>query len=353
MYPSGQTEGGRQWPRLRRRRTLYHRRRAFAYPPDAGCYPDRSRGCPVGTKSCTAVCATTGGLGGHACGVDELPPELPLLGEVSEGHRLGGGTHSAWLLKLVDGSEVVVKSGKHVPDGLFAAEAEGLNAISATGTLATPAVLHAGPTHLVLEALSLPPVEGKDFWEEAGRAVAALHENAGPAHGWHRDNWLGLLPQRNGWCIDGHEFFINNRVLRFLSENKARMALASDAVSGVERICARLRELVPAMPPVMCHGDLWRGNIVADHDGGPAVVDPAVAYTWAEVDISMMYCEMPPPDRFFDAYHEVHPASPGWQQRMKLLHLRELLSVLAHFGDLPILCQVTVPRVLEVIATYS
>jgi hypothetical protein len=48
-----------------------------------------------------------------------------------------------------------------------------------------------------------------------------------------------------------------------------------------------------------------------------------------------------------------HPASPDWRERMKLLHLRELLSVLAHFGDLPILCEAVVPRVLEVIATYS
>jgi len=286
--------------------------------------------------------------------IDENPPSFPVFGEVTETRRLAGGNHrTTWLLIRSDGSQVVVKSGQHLPTGLFLAEAEGLAAIAATGALNTPTVLHCGPSQLVLEALLPPPVDDASFWEEAGRAVAALHATPGPAHGWHRDNWLGMLPQHNAWTVDGHEFFIRNRVIRFLNDPRTQAALGSDGIAGIERICSRFYDLVPSMPPVLCHGDLWTGNFLATDDGQPAVVDPAVAYSWAEVDISMMYCEMPPPDRFFDAYHEVHPASPGWRERMKLLHLRELLSVLAHFGDLPILCQATVPRVLEVIATYS
>jgi fructosamine-3-kinase len=286
--------------------------------------------------------------------MDEMPPELPAFGEVTQATRVAGGAHGVtWLLTTGDGSKVVAKYGEQVPAGLFLAEAEGLAAIAATGSLHTPEVRQVGPSHLVLERLLPPPVDDASFWEEAGRAVAALHVTPGPAHGWHQDNWLGLLPQHNGWLTDGHEFFIRNRILRFLSVPQSQAVLGPEGISGIERICSRFRDVIPAMPPVLCHGDLWRGNFLATHGGRPAVIDPAVAYTWAEVDISMMFCEKRPPERFFDAYHEVHPPEPGWKDRMELLHLRELLSTVAHFGDYPAICAPTVSRVHTVIATYS
>ncbi len=168
-----------------------------------------------------------------------------------------------------------------------------------------------------------------------------------------------MLSQHNAWCVDGHEFFVRNRLLRYLEEPRAQAALGTEGISGIERICSKFRDLVPATPPVLCHGDLWKGNCLATHDGHLAVVDPPVTYTWAEVDISMMYCEDPPPGCFFDAYHfdayhfdayhDVHPAERGWQERMELLHLRELLSTVAHFGDLPAVCE----RVHSIIRTYG
>jgi len=287
--------------------------------------------------------------------MDEIAPALPVFGEVVESHRLAGGAHgTTWLLTRIDGSKVVVKSGDQVPQGALLAEAEGLAAIAATASSNTPTVLHAGPSHIVLEALPPLPVDDPHFWEEAGRAVGALHATPGPAHGWHQENWLGMLSQHNAWCVDGHEFFVRNRLLRYLEEPRAQAALGTEGISGIERICSKFRDLVPATPPVLCHGDLWKGNCLATHDGHLAVVDPPVTYTWAEVDISMMYCEDPPPGCFFDAYHfdayhDVHPAERGWQERMELLHLRELLSTVAHFGDLPAVCE----RVHSIIRTYG
>ena len=71
--------------------------------------------------------------------------------------------------------------------------------------------------------------------------------------------------------------------------------------------------------------------------GGLAVIDPAVSYTWAEADLSMLWGSPRPPasDRFFEVYQELNPSPPGWAERMPFLYLRELLSVVAQIADTP------------------
>jgi fructosamine-3-kinase len=90
--------------------------------------------------------------------------------------------------------------------------------------------------------------------------------------------------------------------------------------------------------------------MVADPAEGPVFIDPAVSWTWAEVDLSMMYCNGGAPARFFDAYHELNPPPSGdWRERMELLHLRELLAVVAHFGPI----RDCVGRIRDVIGRFS
>ncbi len=77
---------------------------------------------------------------------------------------------------------------------------------------------------------------------------------------------------------------------------------------------------------------------------------------WPEVDLSMIYCLgliFPPsrlPDRFYGAYADIRPLDDGWRERMPLLHLRELLSLLAHFGNER---WNLVGRIREVISTFA
>jgi fructosamine-3-kinase len=124
---------------------------------------------------------------------------------------------------------------------------------------------------------------------------------------------------------------------------------------AIERICGRLPELVPPMPPVLTHGDLAPGNILTTPDGQAALIDPAVSYGWPEVDVSMIYCLRGDvvPESYFAAYQDISPLQAGWQERAPLIHLRELLSLLAHFPDQPRILGFAIPLIEHVIGRFA
>jgi fructosamine-3-kinase len=248
--------------------------------------------------------------------------------------RLSGGVIAdVWLISYADGSRIVAKSVVDAPGDLFAIEAEGLAALRSAGRLGTPQVLDVTRHLLLLEALSAGQ-DSPQAWQRFARNLAAAHR--GTVHdrfGWHRDGYLGRLRQVNTWTASGHEFFAEHRLLRYLREPAVWQALDAGDRRALERLCDRLPQLIPPMPAVLTHGDLWASNLLS-RDGRIIVIDPAVSYAWAEIDLSMLWsCPRPPAsDRFFKLYQELSPSPPGWIGRMPILHLRELLSTVAHFG---------------------
>lgn len=246
----------------------------------------------------------------------------------------GGVIATAGLLTLDDGSRVFAKTLRGPGSDLFAVEAEGLRALRERG-VRTPDVLDVTADLLVLAPMR-PPVQDDRYWERVGRELAALHAGTvGDRFGWHRDGWLGRMRQDNTPHTDGYAFFAERRILRWLPEPLVQEALDAADRRALERLCAALPELLPPAPPVLTHGDLWAGNLIADASGAPVFIDPAVSWTWAEVDLSMLWCANRPPaaDRAFAAYAEVAGLADGWRERMPLLHLREVLSIIAHGDD--------------------
>jgi fructosamine-3-kinase len=248
----------------------------------------------------------------------------------------GGVVGDVWLVSYHDGPPIVAKTSFDVPKDFFAVEAEGLKAIRATGLVQTVEVLAVTERVLVMEALG-PRDDRRAAWAAFAHDLAALHR--GTVHdrfGWHRDTYLGWLPQANAWCDDGHAFFAEHRLLRYLSEPLAEQALEPVDRRAVERLCERLPEIVPKMPAVLAHNDLSSTNILGRPEGGLVLIDPAVCYTWAEADLSPLWCERDSlPDgagSFFALYRELNPSPPGWEERMPVLFLRELLSTIAHLG---------------------
>lgn len=248
----------------------------------------------------------------------------------------GGFAALAGVATRRDAPPVFAKAFTDAPgDDVFAAEAEGLAALRELGDVATPEVILADRDLLVLSVLR-PRPRSEAFWEQFAHALARLHMNTTHSRfGWHRDNWLGRRRQVNAWGDDGFAFFAQHRLLRWLGQPRVEAALDAGDRAALERLCHRLPDLLPDRPACLTHGDLWAQNLMATPDGQPALIDPAVSYTWAEVDLAHVWSTSPPPEarRFFEAYAELTSLDHGWRARMPIIQLRQHLAVLAQFDD--------------------
>jgi fructosamine-3-kinase len=80
------------------------------------------------------------------------------------------------------------------------------------------------------------------------------------------------------------------------------------------------------------HGDLWRGNVHADVEGRPWLIDPSPYGGHREVDLAMLRLFGTPSERVFSAYEEVAPLAEGWRERVSLWQLLPLLVHAVLFG---------------------
>jgi fructosamine-3-kinase len=263
----------------------------------------------------------------HSAGITDIVSIEPVT---------GGLAAMAAIARRADGASLFVKTFAEPPsEDAFVAEADGLEALRTLGGVATPDVTLAGRDLLVLSVLT-PRPGTEDFWGQLAHTLAHLHmSTAHTRFGWHRDNWLGARRQVNTWEDDGFEFFAQHRLLRWLDEPRVVAALGSADRSALEHLCARLPELLPAAGACLTHGDLWTQNVLSTADGRPALIDPAVSYTWAEVDLAHLWTTSPPPEAqgFFDRYAELTSLERGWQERVPILQLRQHLAVIAQFEE--------------------
>jgi len=268
-----------------------------------------------------------------------LPPSLldylASVGQTPIGPfvRLQGGAISATLRFTVNsGYRYVAKCLHDGPADLYAKEADGLQALSLPGCPSVPKVIAVGQEFLLLEDLGSGQ-RSPTYWEDFGRQMATLHKHTSESFGYNSDNYLGLATQCNERTDDGYEFYIRRRVLRYINEGKCKEVLTREDRKRLDRFCNRLRELVPSQSPSLCHGDLWHGNVVITDAGDPAYVDPAVYYGWAEADLGMTTQYEKFDARFYDAYEESGVLAAGWRDRLEIYHIKEWLSMVAHFGE--------------------
>lgn len=243
----------------------------------------------------------------------------------------GGDINIVLRLRCSAGSSAVLKLNPRGPSGLFQAEATGLQSLNIPTGPRIPEVIAVGEGFLLLEDLG-DGEPARDFWADLGHRVAHLHQQTGERFGFAHDNFIGATPQPNTWQTDGHRFFAHQR-LGFQAGracNHGRLSLKDR--QRVASLADKLTDLVPVQPPSLMHGDLWTGNVHADANGRPALIDPAAYYGWAEADLAMTSLFGQFPEPFYAAYLEVRPLADGWRERFPLYQLYHLLNHLNLFG---------------------
>lgn len=218
---------------------------------------------------------------------------------------------------------------------MFAAEAEGLQALAATHTLRVPAPIcwgaGNGTAFLVLEWLDLSKGPRKQQ-SALGRQLAAMHRTTQPRFGWHRANTIGLTPQINDYSVDWMEFFRDRR-LGFQLELAWRRGYSGLRGSGEQLLSNLSRFFEDHRPEAsLLHGDLWAGNAGEAIVGGPVIFDPAVYFGDRETDLAMTELFGGFSESFYRGYNEAWPLSAGYETRKTLYNLYHVLNHLSLFG---------------------
>jgi protein-ribulosamine 3-kinase len=243
----------------------------------------------------------------------------------------GGDINDTALLTTASGERFCIKQNHATPADFFAAEAAGLDAIANTGTLQVPRVVFVAKRFLVLEYL---PAAGKkpDYWDKLGMGLAQMHRQKRDHFGFGLDNYCGLTPQPNPASGDGYAFYRDHRILY-----QARLALdkgllGNSEIDLIERFANKLPDLVPPQSPALIHGDLWPGNIHADDNGDPVLIDPAAYWGWPEAEIAMTLLFGGFDESFYQSYMKCNPLEPGWRERASIYNVYHLLNHLNLFG---------------------
>jgi len=250
----------------------------------------------------------------------------------------GGSINEAAVVDAGD-TRVFVKWHRGAPPGFFAAEADGLARLRASGAVRTPEVLawdddaglhHGGGAVSVLVLSHHEPGRGDArAHAAAGRALAELHAARGLAPGLARDNYMGAVPQRNAPATEtGWIPFFRERRLGALAS-----ALPTSLRRRLDRLDLEARLTEPAGGCALLHGDLWGGNLLTPTDGGAVFIDPAVYCGHPEVDLAMTRLFGGFSPAFYAAYQEVAgPFDADLDARLDVLNLYPLLVHVHLFG---------------------
>lgn len=271
----------------------------------------------------------------HAA-ADILENYLKVRPEIKTTQPLSGGDINRALMLETTAGKFFMKfnSASRYP-GMFKAEAEGLQLMKFTETVAVPEVIGYGEdgrdAFLLLQYIE-PGYRSETLMEKAGQQLARMHRHSSPFFGLHSNNYIGSLIQKNTLCKSWSEFFASSRIEPMLKMARDKGLVDAQLVKAFSNLLRRLDDLIPAEPPGLLHGDLWGGNYLTSSNGQVYLIDPAVYYGHREMDLSMTRLFGGFPESFYAGYEAEYPLQAGFKQRIAIHNLYPLLVHVNLFG---------------------
>lgn len=268
-----------------------------------------------------------------------MPSALTVGLDVSNVHEVDGGS-IAQVYRLQVGEQLLcAKTLVGAPRGFFDREAAGLRVLRDSGTVLVPRVVRHTPVGLLLEWITPaePPDSHQAADEQFGRQLASLHRTRGPHFGSVEEvpeGYLGSVALDFRPETTYHASYLQRRVWPLAVAAVAADRLDPAALPLVERLVDRGPDVCgPPEPPALVHGDLWFGNRLVAADTRHWVLDPGAHFGHREFDLALMRLLGGFGERVFDAYAEVSPLAPGWQDRLDLHQLVPLLVNALMFNE--------------------
>lgn len=264
----------------------------------------------------------------------EIGDRTPVIGVQS----VSGGSISEAYTITTETATYFVKHNPNVTEDFFQKEAEGLRLLRQTGTLRVPEVYgystSGSAVHHFIVMEWLRGTHANDTEEQLGRGLALLHSSYNDQYGLFEDNYIGALPQPNGWYEDWVVFFGARRLAHQAQLAEKRGYLPKVRKEKLERLLDSLHQWIPRYGKAsLLHGDLWGGNWIVGPEGAPCLIDPAVFYGERELELAFTELFGGFSRRFYEAYEAENPLPPDYVERKQLYQLYYLLVHLALFGE--------------------
>lgn len=250
----------------------------------------------------------------------------------------GGDINQAYYIET-EKQTYFVKANQNADNNFFQVEANGLEKIRSTQTIAVPEVYYYDQTSngqemvLIMEWVQGEKTQLTD--SQLGKNLAAMHLSAGPSeYGFEQSTYVGTLQQTNAWYSNWVDYFREHRLRLQLDLAIQLNRMNPKRQTQLEALITHLDKYLPSKPRIsLLHGDLWGGNWVIGKAGTPYLIDPSVLYGDSLFDLALTELFGGFSDTFYSQYQDVFPLEDYYQEVKPIYQLFYLLVHLNMFGE--------------------